>query len=46
MKSSSDEKDPSFESIGEKPVKENLDDEGYGRYSPSSKTLNFADDEY
>ena len=45
-KSSSDEKDPSFESIGEKPVKENLDDEGYGRYSPSSKTLNFADDEY
>lgn len=45
MKSSSDEKAPSFESIGEKPVEENLDEKGYGRYSPSSKTLNFAEDE-
>ena len=45
MKSSSDEKDLSFESIGENPVKENLDEKGYGRYSPSPKTLNFAEDE-
>jgi len=45
MKSSSAEKTPSFESIGEKPIEENLDEKGYGRYSPSSKTLNFDEDD-